>query len=176
MVRNLIRAVAFLNWIRSSASPSMRWIGGGRGVHVDVQVLCNIDSRRIAVAIWVVVRWTTCRNYGPLWRLGKLPHFGKGNSGVSGARRSLGKSTAGRRRTGIVRDPVRDLSCAGVLADIVRCHDIFATLFCRRNAGAINSGAEAARGDSVHPGVNVGFLLRQHSATLFLVKKDDRLR
>src|SRR5580704_4160605 len=173
MVRNLIRAVAFLNWIRSSASPSMRWIGGCRVVYVDVQVLCNIDARRIAVAIRVVVRRTTCRDLGPLRRLSKLPYFGKWNSSVDGTRRSFGKSAPRRGWAGIVRDPVRDLSCAGVPADIVRCNDIFATLFCGRNARAVNSSAKAARGDSVDPRINVGFLLGQHASALFLVEEDD---
>src|SRR5580692_1958072 len=138
-----------------------------------MQSFADVDSRWIAVSIAVVVRRTTRRNLGSLWRLSKLPYLGKRNASVCGTRRPFGKSAPRRRRTGIIRDPVNDFSGTRVLTNIVRSHDIFAAFFCRRNAGAVNPSLEAVLRDSVHPRINVCFLLGQHPAALLLIKEDD---
>src|SRR5580693_8502304 len=121
MVRNLITATAFLN--RISGSPALRGVRHCRRIYVDVQVLSDVDSRRIAIAIGVVICRTTGGDRGPFWRLGVLPYVGKTNTTVGGTRRAFGKGAPGRGRTGIVRDPIQDLSCAGILPDIVRGDD-----------------------------------------------------
>src|SRR5579863_1858587 len=170
MVRNLITATAFLNWI--SGSPALRGIRRRRRICVDVQGLCGVDVRRIAIAIAVVICRTTRRNRGPFWRLGVLPYVSKANTAVDGTRRALGKEATGRGRTGIVRDPIHDLSCAGILADIVGSDDILATFFCSGNARAVDAGPKAACGDSIDPRIDVGFLLGQHAAALLLIKEN----
>ena len=47
-------------------------------------------------------------------------------------------------------------------------------LFLCGDAGTVDAGAEASRGDAVDPGVDVSLLFGKHPATLFLVEKDDR--
>src|SRR5580692_2034225 len=138
-----------------------------------MQSFADVDSRWIAVSIAVVVRRTTRRNLGSLWRLSKLPYLGKRNASVCGTRHPFGKSAPRRRRTGIIRDPVNDFSGTRVLTNIVRSHDIFAAFFCRGNTGAVDPGNKAACGYSVDPRVDVGFLLGQHPSTLFLIKEND---
>ena len=154
----------------------MRWIRTRRRVYIDVQALANVDSRWIAVSIGVVVRRTTGRNLGPFRRLGKLPYVSEGNGGVSGTRRSFRKRAPRRRRTGIVRDPEYDFSCAGILTDVASSHNIFAAFFCSGNARTVNARPEAACRDSVYPAVDIRFLLCQHPSALLLIQEDDGSR
>src|SRR5579864_910057 len=47
------------------------------------------------------------------------------------------------------------------------------TVVRRGNSGTINPDTKSRRGNAVNPGVNVSFLLRQHTSALLLVQKDN---
>src|SRR5580704_10120381 len=138
-------------------------------------MLCQADLRRIAISIGIV-SGTARRHVRSLGRLRELPNISKVNAAVCGARRSFGKDASRRRRTGIIPDPVHDLSCASILADIIGGDDVLTTFLQRRNTGTVNASEEAACADAVDPGIDVGFLLWQHAAALLLIEKDDGLR
>src|SRR5580704_6583039 len=138
-----------------------------------MQLLPNIHSRRVAIAIGVMGSWATHRDIFSARRLGKLPDIGKIDAALRGVRWLLRKRAPRRGRTGVVGYEIDDLAPAGVLANVVGGDDGSAVIFLGGNAGTVDSGAETGSDHAVDPGVDVGFLLGQHASPLFLIKKDD---
>ena len=108
-----------------------------------------------------------------LGRLGKLPYIGEADAALCRRRGKPRECASRRRRTGIVGNPIRNLSCPSTLPDVF-CGDHL-LLVRRYLPGAIDSGTESRSHNAIHPGIDVCLLLRQHSSTLLLIKKDDGL-
>ena len=87
----------------------MRWIGAGRGIEIQMQVLAEGDSRRVTASVAVVVSRTPGGNVWPLRRLRKLPYVREVDAALGWAGWMLGEGASGRRRAGVVRDPIHNL-------------------------------------------------------------------
>src|SRR5580698_1339432 len=138
-----------------------------------MQPLMDIHSWRITISIGVVSRWASSGDVVSARRLGKLPDLGKTDSTVSAARRLAREDASRRGRTGIVGDEVYDPASTCVLANVVGGDDGCAMIFFGGNAGAVYSGAKTGSVHAINPGIDIGFLLRQHASALLLVEKDD---
>ena len=139
-----------------------------------MELLRGGNSRRVAVAVAIVAD-AVCSHVFLLRRLRELPDFREPDAALGWAWRVSGrtyrKRAAGCGRAGVVDRPVNDLAASSAVANIFRGHYI-AIVF-RRNAGAVDASAEPRGGDAVNPRIDVGLLLGQHAAALFLVEKDD---
>ena len=156
-----------------SVRPAVRGIRRGSCVQIHVELLRGGNSRRIAVAVAVVVG-AASGDVFTLGRLCELPDFGERNAAPGGACRVSRKTAAGCGRAGVVDRPVDDVASARASADIFGGDDV-AVVF-RGDAGAVDAGAESRGRDAVDPGVDVSFLLGQHASALLLVEEDDGMR
>ena len=103
-----------------------------------------------------------------------MPDLGKANPARSWAGRLVRKCTSGRWRTRVVRSPVHNFARTRVLPNVFRGDDI--SLVARSHAGTIDSRTESSSDESIHPGVNVSPLLREHAPSLLLIQKDQSAR
>ena len=60
--------------------------------------------------------------------------------------------------------------------DVFYGDDTRTTILFGGDAGAVNPRPEACSGYLIHPGIDIGFLFRQHPAAFFLIEKDYRPR
>src|ERR1700734_614289 len=135
-----------------------------------MQLLSGGNSGRVTVAITAIIGAVRSDVFA-LRGLRELPDFGEANAAVGWVLRARGKNAARRGRACIVDRPVNDLPSTGALANIFRGHDVRIILI--RDAGAVDAGAESGGCNAVDPGVDVGFLLGQHTSALLLVEEDD---
>src|SRR3954466_10084149 len=133
----------------------------------------QIGAWWITASVAIVVGGAPGRNVAPLWRLSKLPYFRKVYSAFGRTGGPLGKRATWRRRTSVIGNPIRNLSSACVLPDVFGRDDGHTLAFLRRDSGAINARTETSRGDAIHPGIEIGFLLWQHAAAFFLIDEND---
>src|SRR5579864_8666344 len=99
----------------------MRRVSRRGRIQVDVESLCCLGARRIAVSVTVVVGAASSNIFTPR-RLRKLPDFGECDSTLCGTGRMLRKRTARRGGTGIVDRPVDDHALSGALTNIFGGH------------------------------------------------------
>src|SRR5258706_15402629 len=92
-------------YMSESVRPAVRGIGRGSCVQIHVELLRGGNSRRIAVAVAVVVG-AASGDVFTLGRLCELPDFGERNAAPGGACRGRRKTEAGGGRPGGVDRPV----------------------------------------------------------------------
>src|SRR5579862_5885080 len=154
---------------------AMGWIGPGRGVQIDMQLLSGIEIRWIAVSIGVVISGTSSGDVFSLRRLGELPDVSETSPAFLWRRRGLCGDTSGCWGTGIVGYEIENLSSVGVLLNVIGGDNPASSTFRSCNSRAVNASTEAIRGNGVYPAIDVGFLFGQHAAALLLIEKDDRV-
>lgn len=149
----------------------MRWIRRSGRFHVQMYLLIS-KSRRIAVPVGVVVCGTTgCEGLAP-GRLGELPNLCEIDATLRRTKWRIWERASRRRRTYVISHEVLNSSAARILSNVIGGDDGSSIIFFGGDSGTINAGAKTCGGDSIDPGVDVGFLLRQHASTLFLIEKN----
>src|SRR6185436_3118035 len=81
--------------------------------------------------------------------------------------------TSRRRRTDVIGDPEPNLPPFRIGTNILRGNDAGFSLFCW-DSRTVHAGAKSLVDDVVHPTVDIGFLLGQHSPAFLDIKKENR--
>src|SRR5689334_4683614 len=97
--------------------------------------------RSVAIAIGEIGRGTRCGELLTARRLRELPDGGVRDAAGGWERRSLRDSASGRRRAGVVVDPVSEVELTDVLADVLGHNDGDSAAFVDGHARTIDASA-----------------------------------
>ena len=82
--------------------------------------------------------------------------------------------TAGRRRTRVVEDEVRQLAIANIFANIVGGDDGHPIALVYRNTRAVDSRAQSSVSQFINPGAQVRVVIFGKPAAFFDIQKNNR--